>query len=334
MIVPANETVVDRTMCYAALVSADLRRLEREFAGLINIAEFQRVFWARVANPKAFKMPIAIDRQFLSPRTEAEADIPAAIAAYRRARTQEWETEMFEQRRRHADAARKLEKKETKTARNDFEISARLVEQRRKWLDDFRDLQTKEEDAVMYPQHYGPLIIQTDQGRKITPMRYHCRLPGHAPEMDKKYNGNYNARIDSLEGWWRPVFGKNHGLLVLNGFRENVKAHRMQQRELKPGEKEENVVLQFNPIDTAPMLVPCIWSLWQRGDEVLKSMALITDEPPEEVKRAGHDRCPINLTREAALAWLEPQGRSAGELFEILSRRHRPFYEHRIAEAA
>lgn len=54
----------------------------------------------------------------------------------------------------------------------------------------------------------------------------------------------------------------------------------MQGRELKEGERPENVVLQFNPRDTVPMHVPCIWSRWQKGDEVLFSMALITDEPP------------------------------------------------------
>jgi putative SOS response-associated peptidase YedK len=152
--------------------------------------------------------------------------------------------------------------------------------------------------------------------------------------MDKRLMGNYNARIDSLEDWWRPVFGKKHGLLVLDGFRENVKIHDMEGRELKEGERPENVVLQFKPRDAIPMRVPCIWSRWERGGEVLYSMALITDEPPPEVAQAGHNRCPINLTHEAALAWLSPLGRSSAELFEILNQRHRPYYEHRIAEAA
>jgi putative SOS response-associated peptidase YedK len=123
-------------------------------------------------------------------------------------------------------------------------------------------------------------------------------------------------------------------VLVLDGFRENVKVHDMQGRELNEGERPENVVLQFNPKDASTMFVPCIWSRWQRGEETLDSMALITDLPPSEVAQAGHNRCPINLTREAALAWLAPGGRSDAELFEILSQRHRPYYEHRIAEAA
>jgi len=321
-------------MCYAALVSADLPRLERELGARIDFPAFVRAFEARIGDPKAFKMPIALDRQFLRMNDPAAAPIAAAITEYRKQRTSEWQAEIFEQRRRHAHAQRKLAQKVTKAAQKDLQVSADKVEQRLKWLSDFRDAETTEEDAVMYPMHYGPLIIEADGERKVTPMRYHCRLPGHAPDMDKRLMGNYNARIDSLKNWWRPVFGKNHGLLVLDGFRENVKLHDMQGRELKEGERAENVVLQFRPTDATSMLVPCIWAHWQRGDESLYSMALITDEPPAEVVQAGHDRCPINLTREAAAAWLAPRGRSSADLLEILSQRQRPYYEHRIAEAA
>lgn len=321
-------------MCYAALVSADLRRLERELGSRIDFSGFGRAYEARLGDPKAFKMPIALDRQFLRMNDPSAAPIVAAISEYRNQRTTEWQSEIFEQRRRHADAQRKLAQKVTKAAQKDLQVSADKIEQRLKWLSDFRDAQTTDEDAVMYPMHYGPLIVETDGERKITPMRYHCRLPGHAPDMDKRLMGNYNARIDSLEDWWRPVFGKNHGLLVLDGFRENVKRHDMQGRELAQGERPENVVLQFTPKDATSMLVPCIWAHWRSGDESLYSMALITDEPPAEVAQAGHNRCPINLTREAALAWLAPRGRTSAELFEILSQRQRPYYEHRIAEAA
>lgn len=321
-------------MCYAALVSADLRQLERELGARIDLAAFLRAYESRLGDPKAFKMPIALDRQFLGMTDVAVALIADAITQYRNERTSEWQTEIFEQRRRHADAQRKLAKKVTKVAQRDLQVSADKIEQRLKWLNDFRDSAPTEEDTVMYPMHYGPLIVEMDGERRIMPMRYHCRLPGHAPDMDKRLMGNYNARIDSLEDWWRPVFGKNHGVLVLDGFRENVKKHDMEWRQLKEGERAENVVLQFNPKDSTSMFVPCVWSRWQRGGEVLYSMALITDEPPLEVAQAGHNRCPINLTREAALAWLAPQGRSSAELFEILSQRHRPYYEHRIAEAA
>ena len=321
-------------MCYAALVSADLRRLEREFVAQLNVREFDRVLRARVAQPTAYKLPVAVERAVLAEIKEPGSAIPAAVAEYRKERTALWEAEIFQQRRRHVDAQRKLATKVTKMAQKELQVSADKIEQRLKWLNDFRERALTDEDAVVYPMHYAPLIIRSEEGRVITPMRYHCRLPGHAPEIDRKLTGNYNARIDSLEQWWRPVFGRHHGILVLDGFRENVKAHDREHRELRPGEAERNLVLQFNPRDASVMRVTCVWSRWQRDGEVLRSMALITDEPPEEVAAAGHNRCPINLTAEAALAWLEPDGRSSSELFEILSQRQRPYYEHRIAEAA
>jgi hypothetical protein len=179
-------------MCFAALVSADLRRLEREFTGSINIAEFERTYWARVTHPKAFKLPVALDRHFLATQPP-ESSIVAAITQYRKDRVPEWEAELFEQRKRHADAQRKLAKKMTKGAQKDLQVSADKVEQRLKWLSDFRDTQTTDDDTAVYPKHYAPLIVQTDTGRQITPMRYHCRLPGHAPEVDQRLEGNYNA---------------------------------------------------------------------------------------------------------------------------------------------
>ena len=85
--------------------------------------------------------------------------------------------------------------------------------------------------------------------------------------------------------------------MVANAFYENVSRHRMEQRELRAGEKEENVILEFRPRPTQEMLVACLWSHWQDGEESLLSFAAITDEPPTEVAAAGHDRCIIPIKR-------------------------------------
>ena len=96
------------------------------------------------------------------------------------------------------------------------------------------------------------------------------------------------ATLEDLFSRWAPVFGVKHALIVLTGFRENVKRHDMERRELKPDEGPENVVLQFNPRDHRDMLVPCLWDRWEQGGLVLNSFALITDDPPSEVAAAGH----------------------------------------------
>jgi putative SOS response-associated peptidase YedK len=151
-------------------------------------------------------------------------------------------------------------------------------------------------------------------------------------DFDRKYPGCYNARRDSLTGFWRKEFGHKHGVLVIRGFFENVKKHDYEGRKLKPGEKEENMVLEFRPQGHEYMYVPCIWDEWKGPEgERLRSFALITDEPPPEIAATGHDRCPIFLKEENIDAWLDPAGKTDAELFAILDDRERPVYRHEVA---
>jgi putative SOS response-associated peptidase YedK len=180
---------------------------------------------------------------------------------------------------------------------------------------------------------WTPVIIRTSDGPVITPMRYHCRPAGKPKWYDRKFDGLYNARSSSLENFWRDLFGSHHALIVISGFYENVERHRLEGRELAPGEPPQNVVLNFRPQPPGDMYVPCVWSHWRGDGEELRSMALITDSPPEEVAAAGHDRCPISLRFESACAWLRPQGLSTGALYTILGDRERPYYEHQLLAA-
>lgn len=322
-------------MCYAAMARADLAACLREHDALLDVHEFERLYYQRWNNPRAgIRFPLAIDRYFLTPRNSDEEKVKAAIERYRAIKIPEWEQEIFKQRKRHADAERALKTKQTKKAKADLDISSRKIEQLRGWLDGTKTLDNRADDFFVHPMVYGPVIVQTGKGAMLTAMRYHCRLASKPASLDRQLPGLYNARIDSLEDWWSPVFGRRHALFVLTGFRENVKRHDMEQRELAPGEETENVVLEFKPREHEDMLVPCVWDRWERDGEVLNSFALITDEPPPEVAAAGHDRCPINLTPDAARAWLAPDERNADELFAILGQRRRPYYDHQIAVAA
>ena len=311
------------------MARADLAECLREYDAHLDTETFERLFWERVNSPRAgIRLPLAIDRYFLQPRNDAERKVKEAIDAYRAIKVPEWEAEIFKQRKRYADAERSLKTKHTKKAEADLGISSRKVEQLKGWLDGMKTMENKPDDVVVHALNYGPVIVQTAKGRILTAMRYHCRLAGKPASTDRQLPGLYNARLDSLQNWWAPVFGRKHALFVITGFRENVKRHDMERRELQVGEEPQNVVLQFNPRDRRDMLVPCVWDRWELGAEVLNSFALVTDDPPPEVAGAGHDRCPINLERPAAEAWLSPQGRSASELLELLGQRQRPYYEH------
>jgi putative SOS response-associated peptidase YedK len=144
-----------------------------------------------------------------------------------------------------------------------------------------------------------------------------------------------NARRDNLEKFWGEQFGSHHAIMVVESFFENVKVHAMQHRELKAGEKEQNVVLQFKPEPAQVMYVACLWSHWMDAKAPdLRGFAAITDEPPADVAAAGHDRCVISLRPEHVEAWLTPENRSRKELQEILSDRAVPVLAHAVLEAA
>jgi putative SOS response-associated peptidase YedK len=143
-----------------------------------------------------------------------------------------------------------------------------------------------------------------------------------------------NARKDSLQNFWREQFGTHHAIMVISGFFENVDRHRLERRELAPGETAQNAVIHFTPRPAGDMLVPCLWSHWADESEELHSMALITDNPPAEIAAVGHDRCPIQLSLDTALAWLDPRAATQEQLQQLLDQRVRPYYEHRLADAA
>lgn len=80
------------------------------------------------------------------------------------------------------------------------------------------------------------------------------------------------------------------------------------------------------------MMVACLWSRWSApGEPDLLSFAAITDEPPQEVAAAGHDRCIVPIKPENIEAWLNPSASDLKAMCAILDDRDRPFYEHRLA---
>lgn len=181
-------------MCYAAMARADLAECLREYDAFLDAGMFERLFWERVNRPTAgIRFPLAVDRYFLEPRNDAERKVTEAINAYRKIKAPEWEAEVFKQRKRYADAERALKAKPTKKAEADLGISSRKVEQLKGWLDGLKSMDNKPDDVAVHAMNYGPVIVQTEKGRMLTAMRYHCRLAGKPVSIDRQLPGLYNA---------------------------------------------------------------------------------------------------------------------------------------------
>lgn len=318
-------------MCYSAQIWQNYRKYVRVWGADIGIKEFMRLYWDRQANAK-MKIPKGMDAAFSDPQSDDERKIKALIDEFDAQQVAKLEQEIFKQRKRLADAERTLQAKVTKAATESKRIAAEKISWALGKLADLRRTEWKDRDSRIFPGWYAPVMIVEDGRRVIKPMRYQCRLAGKPAFYDTKYPGCYNARRDNLEGFWKGQFGVSHGLVVVNAFYENVSRHRVEGRELAPGEKDENLVLEFKPNPKQDMLVACLWSRWEgAGEPDLLSFAAITDEPPAEVAAAGHDRCIIPIKPENLDAWLNPDSANLAAQYAILEDRERPYYEHRMA---
>ncbi|CAG9225732.1 Abasic site processing protein (modular protein) [Paraburkholderia sabiae] len=319
-------------MCYSAQIEADYKKYVRKFGAHMDIREFARLYWERAEGRLKVKIPKAMDNAFANPENDTEAEIKRLIDQHNIEQSKALEEEVFKQRARLVAAERTLQTKTTKAATESKRIAADKIEAALGRIDDMRRTELLARDSRIFPGNYAPLLVQNNGHLVVRPMRYQCRIGGKPASYDFKYPGTYNARLDSLGGFWKPVFGYSHGVLIVDSFYENVKKSKTEGRVLPDGEEDENVVLQFTPRDGSRMLVACLWSKWSApGEPDLYSFAAITDEPPPEVAEAGHDRCIVSIKPENVAAWLNPNPKDLAAQYAILEDKVHPYYEHRLA---
>jgi putative SOS response-associated peptidase YedK len=321
-------------MCYSAQVIQVVRKLHRELGIRLDYEEAFKLFMRRLDDPSVV-ISRGFEANFDEPVNDQERRIKAALDEHCSRAATKFERELFSQKTRLVNAERSLKDKETKKAREDVRIATSKIETLSTKLSDLRRNEPTSEDNRIFPMVYAGVIAKRGGENLLTPMRYFCRPAGKPAFYDKKFPGLYNARRDNLEKFWGEQFGHHHAIMVVESFYENVKLHAMEHRELKAGEKEQNVVLQFTPDPPQTMFIACLWSHWTDPKEPdVRGFAAITDEPPADVAAAGHDRCIINLKPEHVDAWLTPEGRTAEELQAILSDRFIPVIQHVALEAA
>jgi putative SOS response-associated peptidase YedK len=175
----------------------------------------------------------------------------------------------------------------------------------------------------------------------------------------------YNARRDNLGSrFWSESYLQHHGLIVIEAFYEWVgvadlirggevsledvektfekqslerkkkvlesnKKYRPTPTELKDP-RERKIIIQFAPQDKQLMHVPVIFSVNHENAKEF-GFAIITDDPPQDVSSAGHDRCPIVLSREGALDWFTAKMKKSSDYLKILGDIRVPKLIHKIA---
>jgi putative SOS response-associated peptidase YedK len=318
-------------MCFSARVKQSFDYLTRHHQAEVDWEAFEDVFKRR-AEGEDIKVARDLQRNYQHPITDIQKRTAGFIATFLKSRKAKWENEVFLQRRRLATAEESLDSKETRKAREDVRIATNKSQIFLDRLADLRRTEPNNEDARIFPMMYAPMLISESGKKIIRPMRYTCRLSGQPAEYDKRFPGTYNARRDSLDDYWNNVYGRNHAVMVVSGFYENVPLHLYEHRNLATNEKARNLVLEFAPQPSQDMLVACLWDRWSRpGAPDLYSFAAITDEPTPEVAATGHQRTIITLREQHLSEWLSPTHVSRERLEKILSDKEVPYYVHQIA---
>ena len=215
-------------MCYRAQIRADYRRYVRRFGAHMSLEDFAQLYLGLVEGSSKAKTPKAVDAAFLESTDDGVAGIRQLIEQYNATKTVSLEQELFAQRTRLVVAERTLQKKTTKAATESRRIAADKIDATLGRLEDIARMELEPRDSRIFPGYYVPLLIVENGQRVVKPMRYQCRIAGKPASHDVKYPGTYNARRDSLSGFWKPCFGYAHGIMVVDVFYENVsraKAH-------------------------------------------------------------------------------------------------------------
>jgi putative SOS response-associated peptidase YedK len=293
-------------MCYSAMIRAQYLRYLRATGAQMDLQQFMDVFGWEIGD-KRLDIPRAVELWFDDPATDGEARVREVILARRQKIETALQVELFAQKRRLADAERKLATKQTRAALNDRRIATNHIDRHLKKLNLLRDPKLHDSDARFFQHHYVPIVL-IEAGRQVV------KLASYHLDPDGK-RGHYNARRDNIH-YWRSPYGNTHAVVLLSSFYENVR---------RDG---ANNVLHFIPRPQEDMLVAC---LYQKQADGRYAFAAVTDDPPPEVAAAGHDRMIINLKPANVEAWLTPQGRTEAQLQAILADTQQPYYEHEIA---
>jgi len=325
-------------MCYSARIWADFRQYQR-LGGQLDIHAFVKMFVDRGRNGDLLSFVAKpLRNAFMTPRTKDEEPArDAAIEAYAQAAMQQ-EAIIAEQAERLLAAQAKLATRPTKTAANDARVAQNKIDAARTKL----GLTTEQNEVVgwwrFYPGWFAPILLRDPAtgDRVVVPARFRCRLPGWTREDEKKKDGSYCARKDTLRTAWRKLFGSNHALIVASRFYEAVDLHDLQRRALVPGERAISTEISFTPDPEQEMLLACLWRYVEGTLEEpgFYSFAMITRDPPPEVAAAGHDRCVIPIRPENVDAWLHPDPGHLGDQLAILEEPINVSFRHEIVPKA
>jgi hypothetical protein len=164
-------------MCYSARVRQHLNTLIRKFGATVDWEGFELLFRRRLEDG-SIKISRALEDNFVEPSNPVAERTLEHIQTFRRAQVTSWERDLFNQKKRLADAQRSLQSKETKKAREDERIASNKIENYVERLTDLERSESRPNDSRIFPMYFAPVVVNDGNHRVIRPMRYTCRIAG------------------------------------------------------------------------------------------------------------------------------------------------------------
>ena len=254
-------------MCYSAMVEQDAKKYGLRYKARIQTDLYDDLFRRRSEGEKLL-INKAMEIPFLTNPTEPkEQAIAENIRVWRKQKVQEFETLLFEQKKRLNDALRKLETKPTKKAETDKRVATNKIETAKRKIKDIESPILSETDMRIFPFHYMSMVHLDENGKKVvSPVRYHMRPHDEDESFDVEKEGCYNARCNNLKrvNFWKDSLGSRRGFILVKKFYENVPVEKyIKHNKLGADQRDKkNIVLCFDPKLPDFMILPTLWDSW------------------------------------------------------------------------
>jgi len=165
-----------------------------------------------------------------------------------------------------------------------------------------------EAETRVLPHQPAPVLSIVDKKRLVQLMKFSL-VPSWSKEPRVKF-ATHNARLTTHDEklgrdvfifekpTWKAAFQARPCLVPLSSFFEAAYRGPLAGHMVK-----------FTPKHGKTLMAAGIWENWTSREtgEVVVSFAILTDEPSDEIRHYGHDRCPVFLDEGAWETWLDPK---------------------------
>jgi putative SOS response-associated peptidase YedK len=146
------------------------------------------------------------------------------------------------------------------------------------------------------------VVTSGDEGRRYRPMRWGFLPHWYKTPTDGPLLINARAETIAEKPAFRTACRERRCLVPASGFYEWTK------------DAEGNrLPWYFTPADGAPLVLAGIWQDWERDDDGLTTLAIVTC-PASEWMAETHHREPVSLAPDDWAKWLGEEGRGAALL--------------------